>query len=154
KPLVMSTGMASAAEIADAVATAREEGSSGMTLLHCVSGYPTPAEEANLRRIPALGAAYDCPIGLSDHSLGIEVALAAVALGARVIEKHVTLARADGGPDSAFSLEPDELSALVKGARTAFAALGSPDYALAKSERGNITFRRSLYAVKDIAAGE
>jgi N-acetylneuraminate synthase len=119
-----------------------------------VSGYPTPAEEANLVRIPALTARYGVPVGLSDHTLGIEVAIASVALGAVVIEKHVTLARADGGPDAAFSLEPHELAALVKGARTAYAALGRADYGRAESEKNNIALRRSLYAVADIAAGE
>ena len=153
KPVVISTGMAATEEIADAVAAVRAE-AGDYALLHCVSGYPTPAEEANLARIPALAASYDAPIGLSDHTLGTEVALAAVALGAAIIEKHVTLARADGGPDAAFSLEPHELAALVKGARTTFAALGSADYGHAASERGNMVFRRSLYAVADIAAGE
>jgi N-acetylneuraminate synthase len=152
KPLIISTGMASAAEINDAVVAAREAG--GIVLLHCVSGYPTPAEEANLSRIPALAAKFDIPIGLSDHTLGIEVAIASVALGAAVIEKHVTLARADGGPDAAFSLEPHELAALVKGAKTAHAALGRADYGRAASEKGSMAFRRSLYVVKDIQAGE
>jgi N-acetylneuraminate synthase len=154
KPLVLSTGMAEDSEIAEALAAAREVGTGGVALLHCVSGYPTPADEANLARIPVLAERYRCPIGLSDHTLGIDVAIASVALGAAIIEKHVTLARADGGPDAAFSLEPDELTALVKGARAAFAALGRPDYGRAASERPNMIFRRSLYAVKDIAAGE
>jgi N-acetylneuraminate synthase len=154
KPMIISTGMASPEEIADAVAAARDGGCGGLALLHCVSGYPTPAEQANLLRIRALAEKFDCPIGLSDHTLGIEVAVASVALGASIIEKHVTLARSDGGPDSAFSLEPAELAALAKGARTAFAALGSASDARAASERPNIIFRRSLYAVKDIAAGE
>jgi N-acetylneuraminate synthase len=154
KPLIISTGMASAEEIDEAVAAAREGGADGVALLHCVSGYPTPPEDANLARIPGLTAKYDCPIGLSDHSLGTEVAVASVALGAALIEKHFTLARADGGPDAAFSLEPDEFAVLVKGVRTAFAALGRADYGRAKSEQPNLVFRRSLYAVKDIAAGE
>jgi N-acetylneuraminate synthase len=152
KPLVMSTGMASRTEIDDAVAAGTEGG--GLALLHCVSGYPTPAEQANLNRIPALAGAYRCPIGLSDHTLGTDVAVAAVALGAAIIEKHVTLARADGGPDAAFSLEPHELKTMVDGVRTAFAALGRPDYGRADAEQGNVIFRRSLYAVRDIAAGE
>lgn len=155
KPLIISTGMAAADEIAEAVAAAREAGGDpDLVLLHCVSGYPTPAEEANLLRIPALAAAFAVPVGLSDHTLGIEVAIAAVALGAVVIEKHVTLARADGGPDAAFSLEPHELAALVKGVRTAHAALGRADYGRAESEKGNMAFRRSLYVVEDVAAGE
>jgi N-acetylneuraminate synthase len=154
KPLIISTGMAGADEIHDAVAAAREAGNGGVMLLHCVSGYPTPAEEMNLARIGALAKAFDAPIGLSDHTLGIEAAIASVALGAAVIEKHITLARADGGPDAAFSLEPGELAALVKGVRTAHAALGRADYGRASSEQGNVAFRRSLYVVKDVAAGE
>jgi N-acetylneuraminate synthase len=147
--------MATPGEIADALAAAREGNlHAELVLLHCVSGYPTPAEEANLARIQALAAKFGVPVGLSDHTLGVEVAIASVALGAVVIEKHVTLARADGGPDSAFSLEPHELAALVKGARTAHAALGRADYGRAESEKGNMAFRRSLYAVADIAAGE
>jgi pseudaminic acid synthase len=154
KPLIMSTGMATTEEINDAMEAAREGGAGGIVLLHCVSGYPTPAEEANLARIPALAAGQDCPIGLSDHTLAPEAAVAAVALGAVLIEKHFTLARADGGPDAAFSLEPDEFAGLVKSVRTAHATLGRPDYGRAGSERGNVAFRRSLYAVQDIAAGE
>jgi N-acetylneuraminate synthase len=154
KPIIISTGMAEADEIAEAAAAAREAGAGGIALLHCVSGYPTPAEEMNLSRIAALASRYDCPIGLSDHTLGTDVPVAATALGAAIIEKHVTLARADGGPDAAFSLEPDELAALVSGVRTAHAALGRADYGRAPSEQANMSFRRSLYAVKDIAGGE
>lgn len=153
KPLIMSTGMATDEEIGDAVTAAREAGARDIALLHCVSGYPTPAEEANLSRIQRLASRYNCPIGLSDHTLGIEAAIAAVALGAIIIEKHFTLARSDGGPDSAFSLEPDELAALVKGVRTAHAAIGKTEYGHAASEQPNMKFRRSLYAVEDIAAG-
>lgn len=152
KPLIISTGMASPGEISEALDAAKE--STGAVLLHCISAYPAPAEDANLARIPALAAKYGCAIGLSDHTLGIEVSIAAVALGACVIEKHITLQRADGGPDAAFSLEPNELAALVKGVRTAHAALGRADYGRAVSEEGNVAFRRSLYAVKDIPAGE
>jgi N-acetylneuraminate synthase len=154
KPLIMSTGMADAAEIGEAMAAAHEGSGDHVALLHCVSGYPTPVEEANLARLPALAAQYGCPVGLSDHSVGTEVAVASVALGAIIIEKHFTLARADGGPDAAFSLEPDELALLVKGVRRAHAALGRPDYGHASSEQTNVMFRRSLYAVQDIAAGE
>lgn len=153
KPLVISTGMASGAEIDEAVEAAAE-GAGGLALLHCVSAYPTPADQANLSRVPALAKKYRWPIGLSDHSLGTEVAVAAVALGAAIIEKHVTLARADGGPDAAFSLEPHELKVLVDGARTAFSALGRPDYGRTDAEQPSRIFRRSLYAVRDIAAGE
>jgi N-acetylneuraminate synthase len=154
KPLIISTGMAVADEIAEAAIAAREGGAGGIALLHCVSGYPTPAEEMNLSRIAALAARYDCPIGLSDHTLGTDVSVAATALGAAIIEKHITLARADGGPDAAFSLEPHELAALVRGVRTAYAALGRADCGQAPSENANRAFRRSLYAVKDIAAGD
>ena len=154
KPLIISTGMAEKSEIDEATRAARESGKGGFALLHCISAYPAPAEEANLARIPALAARYDCPIGLSDHTLGTEVAVAAVALGAAIIEKHLTLARADGGPDAAFSLEPDELQLLVKGARIAHAAIGRADAERVESEKPNMLFRRSLYAVKDVAAGE
>ena len=139
--------MADRREISEAVSVARKAGAGGVALLHCVSGYPTPASEANLARIAALAASHDCPIGLSDHSLGVEVAIAAVALGATIIEKHVTLARADGGPDSAFSLEPAELANLVSSVRSAFSAIGRAEYGRAASELPNTQFRRSLYAV-------
>jgi len=154
KPLILSTGMARREEIGEAVDAACEAGAKAIILLHCVSGYPTPPEDANLRRIGALADSFNCPIGLSDHTVGIEVAIASVALGASVIEKHVTLARADGGPDAAFSLEPDELKVLVRGAKIGYAALGRPDFVRADSEKGNMVFRRSLYAVADIAQGE
>ncbi len=154
KPLILSTGMAKPEEIDDAVAAAAQAGAGGVALLHCVSGYPTPAEEANLARIPALAANYRHPIGLSDHTLGTDVAVAAVALGASIVEKHLTLARADGGPDAAFSLEPQELAVLVRGVHTAHAALGQAEYGRAASEQASAIFRRSLYAVADIAAGE
>jgi N-acetylneuraminate synthase len=154
RPTIMSTGMATPEEIAEAVDTFRAAGGRDLLLLHCVSGYPTPAEQSNLRRIPKLAAEFGCPVGLSDHTLGIEVAIAAVALGACLVEKHFTLRRADGGPDSAFSLEPEELAALVRGARTAFTALGTGTVARAEIEEGSKVFRRSLYAVADIGVGE
>jgi len=154
KPLVISTGMGDQAEIDDAIAAATAAGASAIALLHCVSAYPAPAADANLARIPALAARYDCPIGLSDHTLGIEVAVGAVALGASIIEKHLTLRRADGGPDSAFSLEPNELKSLVKGVRKVHDALGRADSERGDSEKPNLIFRRSLYAVKEIPAGE
>ncbi len=154
KPTVMSTGMGSLDEIGEAVETFRAHGGRELLLLHCVSGYPTPVEQSNLRRIAALGERFGCPVGLSDHTLGVDVSIAAVALGACFIEKHFTLRRADGGPDSAFSLEPDQLAALVSGARNAHAALGTGSEARSSVEEASKAFRRSLYAVKDIAAGE
>jgi pseudaminic acid synthase len=154
KPMILSTGMANLAEIGEAVETAREAGCRDLVLLHCVSGYPAPAGDYNLRTIPDLAARFDVAVGLSDHTLSNDTALAAVALGAVAVEKHFTLARADGGPDAAFSLEPAELVSLVRGVRTAWEALGGVDYTRKESERQNVVFRRSLYAVADIAAGE
>ena len=154
KPLVISSGMADDAEIAEALAAARGAGCEQLLLLHCVSGYPTPPEDSNLATIPDMAARFEAPIGLSDHTLGTAVPVAAVALGAVFIEKHFTLRRADGGPDAAFSLEPDELAAMVEGVRTAWAARGRVDYGRKASESGNAQFRRSLYAVADIDQGE
>lgn len=154
KPTIISTGMASMEEIGETVETFRAAGGSELVLLHCVSGYPTPVEQSNLRRIPKFATEFGCPVGLSDHTLGTEVGIAAVALGACLIEKHFTLRRADGGPDAAFSLEPDELAALVHGTRATFAALGSGEETRAAVEEGNKAFRRSLYVVEDIGAGE
>ena len=154
KPVIISTGMANAEEIGEAVDTARRHGSGELVLLHCISGYPTPAGEANLRTLPDLAARFDAAVGLSDHTLGPEVPIAAVALGAQVIEKHFTLRRADGGPDAAFSLEPAELKQLCDSCRTAWQALGAASYDRKPSEAKNAAFRRSLYVVEDIAAGE
>jgi pseudaminic acid synthase len=154
KPTIISTGMGSPQEIAEAVETFRSAGGRQLLLLHCVSGYPTPAGQSNLRRIKRLADEFHCPVGLSDHTLGIEVAIAAVALDACFIEKHFTLRRADGGPDSTFSLEPDELAALVRGANRAFEALGTGAEERSAAERASIVFRRSVYAVRDIEAGE
>lgn len=151
KPLIVSTGMANEAEIAAALDAA---GGRNAMLLHCVSGYPTPVQEANLGRIAALREAFGVPVGLSDHTMGTVVAVAAVALGACVIEKHITLQRADGGPDAAFSLEPHELETLCRDVRAAFDALQPQASQRARSEEGNVLFRRSLYVVADIAAGE
>jgi pseudaminic acid synthase len=154
RPVIMSTGMASPEEITESVSAFHAAGGRDLVLLHCVSGYPTPVEQSNLRRIPELAAEFGCPVGLSDHTLGIEVAIASVALGACLIEKHFTLRRADGGPDSAFSLEPDELRALVHGAKAAFEALGTGDPARSEVEKESMVFRRSIYVVRDIGAGE
>ncbi|MGE5506654.1 MAG: pseudaminic acid synthase [Actinomycetota bacterium] len=154
KPIVMSTGMATDAEIAEALETIRSHGGSQVVLLHCVSGYPTPVAEINLRRIAALAERFGVSVGLSDHTMGTAVPVAAVALGAVMIEKHFTLRRADGGPDAAFSLEPGELAALVEGTHIAWEALGSPECRLKPSEERSAQYRRSLYVVADIKAGE
>jgi N-acetylneuraminate synthase len=154
KPIIMSTGASELGEIAEAVAAARRAGCRELILLQCTSGYPTPPSESNLRTIPHLAEMFDAVIGLSDHTLGTAVPVAAVALGACVIEKHVTLARADGGVDSAFSLEPDELTRLIADCRTGWEALGKVHYGVASSEAGVRPLRRSLYVVQDIAPGE
>src|SRR3974390_1531019 len=154
KPVIMSPGMASPEEITESVETFRAAGGGSLVLLHCVSGYPTPVEQANLRRIPRLATEFGCPVGLSDHTLGIDVAIASVALGACLVEKHFTLRRADGGPDSSFSLEPNELRALVRGTKAVFDALGTGAPARAPVEKGSMAFRRSIYVVRDVGAGE
>ncbi|MGF1631586.1 MAG: pseudaminic acid synthase [Kiloniellaceae bacterium] len=154
KPMIISTGMADLTEICEAMETARRYGSGEIVLLHCISGYPTPAEEANLRTLPDLAERFDAIAGLSDHTIGPEVPVAAVALGAHVIEKHFTLRRADGGPDATFSLEPEELKQLCDSCRITWQALGHIDYTRKPSEQGNAAFRRSLYVVQDVAAGE
>ena len=154
KPVIMSTGMATPEEIAESVSAFRSAGGRDLILLHCVSGYPTPAEQSNLLRIPELGKQFECPVGLSDHTLGTDVAVTSVALGACLIEKHFTLRRADDGPDATFSLEPDELRSLVEGVKTAFAALGTGAPARSEAEKGNMSFRRSVYVVRDVGAGE
>jgi N-acetylneuraminate synthase len=154
KPLIISTGMANVAEMETARDAALSAGAPGVVLLHCVSSYPAPMEEANVRTVPDMAARFGCPIGLSDHTPGTAASVAAVALGASVIEKHFTLARADGGPDAAFSLEPHEFKALVDDTKAGWRALGKANYDVLGSERGNLQFRRSLYVSADVAAGE
>lgn len=154
KPLIISTGMADAEEIAEAVAAARDGGCTELALLHCVSGYPAPASDYNLATIPDMAARFGVPVGLSDHTLDNTTAIASVALGACIIEKHVTLDRSGGGPDDSFSLEPAELAALVQGARIAWESIGRVDYGRKSSEQGNVQFRRSLYFVREMQTGE
>jgi N-acetylneuraminate synthase len=154
KPLIISTGMANLAEIETARATALDAGASGVVLLHCVSSYPAVLEDANVRTVADMAERFGCPIGLSDHTMGTAASVAAVALGASVIEKHFTLARSDGGPDAAFSLEPAEFKALCTDTKAAWAALGRAHYDLLGSERGNVAFRRSLYVAADVKMGE
>lgn len=154
KPLVISTGMADADEIAEAITAAREGGCRELAILHCVSGYPAPASDYNLATIPNMVERFGVITGLSDHTLDNTTAIASVGLGASLIEKHVTLDRGRGGPDDSFSLEPAELAALCQGLRTGWEALGRVDYGSKSSEAGNIKYRRSLYFVKDLAAGE
>lgn len=154
KPMIMSTGMCSEAEIEAAAAAAREGGCPQVVLLKCTSSYPASPKHSNLRAMEKLRAFHDGPVGLSDHTLGVGVACAAVALGACVIEKHFTLRRADGGPDAAFSMEPAEFAALVTATRDAWLALGSDRLEPGETERGSLVFRRSLYVVRDLKAGD
>jgi pseudaminic acid synthase len=154
KPLIISTGMADEEEIGAAIAAARSGGCTEIAILHCVSGYPAPAADYNLRTIPDLIDRLGLVVGLSDHTLGNTTAIASVAVGASIIEKHFTLDRSGGGPDDSFSLEPPELAALCHDTKTAWEALGRIDYGRKSSEQGNVKFRRSLYVVEDIEAGE
>jgi N-acetylneuraminate synthase len=154
KPIIMSTGMASLAEIDEAVRTLRDAGAAEIVLLKCTSAYPAPPEEMNLVTIPHLAAAFGVPVGLSDHTLGSSVAIASVALGACVVEKHFTLSRADKGPDSAFSMEPDEFRDMAASVRVVEAALGRVNYAVTAHEESNARLRRSLFVVADVKAGE
>lgn len=153
KPMIISTGMCNLAEISEAVRTARENGCRDPILLHCVSSYPAATEDSNVRTIPHLAEAFACVVGLSDHTFSSAAAVASIALGGAVIEKHFTLSRADGGPDAAFSLEPAEFRQLVEDCKSAWRALGRVTYDLQGSERGSFVFRRSLYVVEDIPAG-
>jgi pseudaminic acid synthase len=154
KPLIISTGLADAEEIEEAVDAARSSGCSQLALLHCVSGYPAPAADYNLRTIADMAARFDAVIGLSDHTLDNATAVASVAMGAALLEKHFTLDRSGGGPDDSFSLEPPQLVALCRDSRTAWESLGRVDYGRKSSEQCNLKFRRSLYFVKQLKAGD
>ncbi|HEY0695361.1 MAG TPA: pseudaminic acid synthase [Kribbella sp.] len=154
KPIIISTGSATLIDIDAAVRAARETGNEQIIVLSCTASYPAPPEQSNLRSIPVLRDALGLQVGLSDHTMGIGAAIAAVALGATVIEKHVTLSRADGGVDSAFSLEPDEVKALVEGTKVAQQALGEPIVGPKQAEQNVLRFRRSLYVTRDVKAGE
>ncbi|MGB7287709.1 MAG: pseudaminic acid synthase [Salaquimonas sp.] len=154
KPMIISTGMANGEEIGEAIEAAHEGGCKELLVLHCVSGYPTPAGEYNLKTIADIAARFDVLAGLSDHTIDNVSAIAAVAQGACLIEKHVTMDRSGGGPDDSFSLEPDEFAQLCRDAKIAWQALGKVNYERTESEKGNAQFRRSLYVVADIKKGE
>jgi pseudaminic acid synthase len=154
KPLIMSTGMASVEEIEEALQSAREAGATQIALLKCTSAYPAPEEEMNLRTIPEMARRFGVPVGLSDHTTGIAAPVAAVALGACIIEKHLTLSRAIPGPDSAFSLEPHEFKAMVEAVRTAEKALGEAHFGVSGKEEASKVFRRSLFVVENVKQGE
>jgi len=154
KPMIISTGMADAEEIQEAIDAAREGGCKELAILHCVSGYPAPAADYNLRTIPDMMQRFGLVTGLSDHTLDNTTAIASVVLGASIIEKHFTLDRNGGGPDDSFSLEPLELAALCRDSKTAWSSLGKVDYGRKSSEQSNVKFRRSLYFVKNLARGD
>lgn len=154
KPMIISTGMADADEIAEAIAAAQDGGCHELAILHCVSGYPAPAHDYNLHTIPDMIARFGLVTGLSDHTLDNTTAITSIALGASLIEKHFTLDRNGGGPDDSFSLEQPEMTALCRDVKTAWSALGKVDYGRKSSEEGNVKFRRSLYFVKDLKAGD
>ena len=154
KPMIISTGMASISELDDLVRTAKENGCQDLTLLKCTSSYPATPEGTNLLTIPHMKELFKCNVGLSDHTLGIGAAVASVALGATVIEKHFTLSRADGGVDAAFSMEPAEMAQLVRECNTACEALGKVSYEMQEQEKKSVVFRRSLYIVEDMKAGD
>ncbi|XPV76176.1 MAG: pseudaminic acid synthase [Desulfovibrio sp.] len=154
KPVIMSTGMATLSEIDEAVQTLKDNGTKDLVLLKCTSAYPAPPEEANLRTLPHLAETFHCASGFSDHTLGTALPVAAVALGCTVIEKHMTTSRADGGPDSGFSLEPAEFKEMVTNVRIAEKALGAVTYALTPKQEKSVKSRRSLFVVEDIAQGE
>lgn len=154
KPLIISTGMATQEELAETVETVNEAGNPNLILLKCTSSYPATPENTNILTIPDMRDRFNCQVGLSDHTLGLGVAVASVALGATVIEKHFTLARADGGVDSVFSMEPHELKLLVEETAKAWQALGDVKYGPTSSEKASLNFRRSLYITQDLEAGD
>lgn len=154
KPMIISTGMADADEIQEAIESAKEAGCKELAILHCVSGYPAPAEDYNLRTLSDMHKRYGLVTGLSDHTLDNTTAIASVALGSAIIEKHFTLDRDGGGPDDSFSLEPNELAALCRDSKTVWRSLGKVDYGRKSSERDNVKFRRSLYFVKSLKTGD
>ena len=154
KPMIISTGMANQEEIAEAIKTAKDNGCQELVVLHCVSGYPAPADQYNLRTIADIAERFDVLSGLSDHTIDNATAVTSIALGACLIEKHVTMDRNGGGADDSFSLEPLELQALCQDTKTAWQALGKVNYERTEAEKGNVKFRRSLYVVKDVAEGE
>lgn len=154
KPIIMSTGLANQEEIREAIDTATKNGCKELALLHCISAYPAPLEQANVSTLVKLRDDFNTLVGLSDHTLGVTASVTAVALGACIIEKHFTFDRNEPGPDSAFSLEPHELKQLCEETKAAWSALGTPSYELKQAEQENLKFRRSIYAVKDIKKGE
>lgn len=154
KPMIVSTGLASVAELDDMVRTARKNGCDDLTLLKCTSSYPAPIEESNLRTLSHMRDLFHCHVGISDHTLGIGVAVASVVFGATLIEKHFTLSRSDGGVDAAFSMEPEEMAQLVRECRVAWKALGEVRYGPTEAEQDSLKFRRSLYVVQDMKCGD
>jgi len=154
KPVIMSTGISKLADIERAVTTLRENGCTELVLLKCTSTYPATPENTNIRTIPHMSSLFNCHVGLSDHTLGIGTAVASVALGARVIEKHFTISRAEGGVDAAFSMEPNEFRSLVDESERAFLSLGEVKYGILSDEMKSLTFKRSVYVVEDMKAGE
>lgn len=154
KPIIISTGLADLSEIEEAVDTAMSNGCKQLAILHCVSGYPTPSDQYNLRTLADLSQRFRAIVGLSDHTIGNVSAIVAAGLGANIIEKHFTLDREGGGPDDSFSLEPDELLALCKDTKEAWASVGAVNYDRAEAEKGNVKFRRSIYSTVDIKKGD
>jgi sialic acid synthase SpsE len=154
KPMIISTGMATIEELGESVSAARQAGCKDLILLKCTSTYPATPQNSNINTIPHLRALFDCEVGISDHTMGVGVSVASVALGASVIEKHFTLSRADGGVDSSFSMEPAEMRSLVADAERAWQALGAVSYGPTDAEMKSLVYRRSLYVVEDMRAGE